>query len=1010
MRRRRTNLVSFSFFLSLLFTFILFTHTAISQNTTIPVNVGVILNENGEFEKMSLSCINMALSDFYATNSHYKTRLILNTRHSKSDAIGAAAAALDLIKNVKVQAIIGPETSTQTDFVIDLGNKSQVPILSFSASSPSLTSLGSPYFFRATQNDSSQVGAITSIIQAFGWREVVPIYVDNEFGEGVIPYLTDALQAIDTRVPYKSVISPIATDDQIVEELYNLTTMQTRVFIVHMLPSLGSRLFTKAKQVGMMNQGYVWIITNGLTNLFTSLEPSVIESMQGVLGVRPYVPKMKVLKGFRLRWKRKFQQENPSLADTELNIFALLAYDATMALAMAVENTGTTNFGFDMTNVSTNATDLEAFAVSKNGPKLLESLSVTRFRGLTRDYTFVDGQLQSLAFQILNVNGDGETGIGFWTPKKGLMKKLNLTSTDSTSKSHLRPIIWPGDSTSAPKGWEIPTNGKILRIGVPMKNGFSDFVKVITDPITNKTNACGYCIDVFNAVMHALPYAINYEFIPFQLSDGTGSGSYNDMIYQVKLGVKALILPSIKFDVVVGDTTIVANRSQFVDFTLPYTESGVSMMVPITDNNNTNAWVFLKPLTWDLWMTSACFFLFIGLVIWVLEHRVNEDFRGPPEHQVGTSFWFSFSTMVFSHWERVISNLGRFVVIVWCFVVLILTQSYTASLTSLLTVQRLQPTVSDVTELIKRGENVGFQQGSFVAGILKDLGFNEKNLLVYDSVEEWEVLFQKGTTNGGIAAAFDEVAYLKLFMGRHCFKYTIVEQTFKTAGFGFVSSLNSFSLLDFSPPLLCFVSNRAFCLFDELQAFPLGSPLVPNVSRAILNVTEGPRMNEIEDTWFKKKSCPDPSTSVSSHSLGLNSFWGLFLIAGIASILALIIFMAVFVYEHRKVLKKSDPRLSLWSRIRTLIRIFVSRDLTAHIFKEKIGIQVHSLGAATPSPHNHYPASPSSYSQHTCFYGEQGTPSTEYGDPNHNPSGQAPQDIVPTINLASPNQERHISP
>ncbi|KAJ0031596.1 hypothetical protein Pint_12580 [Pistacia integerrima] len=633
----------------------------------------------------------------------------------------------------------------QTNIVVDLGNKSQVPILSFSATSPSLTSIRSPYFFQAMQNDSSQVGAITSIIQAFGWREVVPIYVDNEFGEADIPYLTDALQAINTRIPYRSVISPVASDDQIVEELYNLMTMQTRVFIVHMLPSLGSRLFTKAKQVGMMNQGYVWIITDGLTNLFTSLEPSVIESMQGVLGVRPYVSKTKALDGFRLRWKRKFQQENPSLVDAELNIFGLLAYDATMALAMAIENIGNTNFGFDMTHVSTNATDLEAFGVSRNGPKLLESLSVTKFRGLTGDYTFVDGQLQSLAFQILNVNGDGEKGMGFWTPEKGLTKKLNLTSADSTSKSHLGPIIWPGDSTSVPKGWEIPTNEKILRIGVPVKNGFSEFVKVITDPTTNKTIATGYCIDVFNAVMQALPYAINYEFIPFALSDGTNAGSYNDMVYQVKLG---------KFDVVVGDTTIVANRSQFVDFTLPYTESGVSMIVPIKDNNKKNTWVFLKPLTWDLWMTSAFFFLFIRLVIWVvLKHRINEDFRGPPEHQVGTSFWFSFSTMVFSHRERVISNLGRFVVIVWCFVVLILTQSYTASLTSLLTVQRLQPTISD------------------------------------------------GTTNGGIAVAFDEVTYLKLFMGKHCSKYTMVEPTFKTAGFGF--------------------------------AFPLGSPLVPDVSKAI---------------------------------------------------------------------------------------------------------------------------------------------------------------------------------
>ncbi|KAJ0030049.1 hypothetical protein Pint_12577 [Pistacia integerrima] len=506
----------------------------------------------------------------------------------------------------------------QTNFVIDLGNKSHVPVLSFSATSPPLTSLRSPYFFWATENDCSQVGAITSFIQAFGWKEVVPIYMDNAF------------------------------------ELYKLMTMQTRVFIVHMYPSLGSRLFTKAKQVGIMNEGYVWIITTGLTNLLSSLEPSVIDSMQGVLG------------------------ENLCLVDAELNIFGLLAYDAIIALAMAVEKTDNTNFGFDMANVSTNSTDLEAFGVSRNGLKLLQSLLGTRFSGLTGDYTFVDRQLQSLAFQIVNVNGDGVRGIGFWTPEKGLIKKLNSTSTNSTSKSHLGPIIWP-------RGHYICSKG---------------------DPSTNKTTSTGYCINVFNVVMQALPYAINYEFIPFTLPNGTSAA----------LGLFDLPFCNYeqKFDAMVGDTTIVANRSQFVDFTLPYTKARVSMIVPIKDNNKKNTWVFLKPLTWGLWMTSACFFLFIGFVIWVLEHRINEDFRGPLEHQVGISFWFSFSIMVFSHRERVISNLGQFVVIVWCFVVLILTQRYTASVTSLLTVQRLQPTVNDVTELIKREENVGFLQGSFV--------------------------------------------------------------------------------------------------------------------------------------------------------------------------------------------------------------------------------------------------------------------------------------------------------
>ncbi|PNX88928.1 glutamate receptor-like protein, partial [Trifolium pratense] len=168
--------------------------------------------------------------------------------------------------------------------------------------------------------------------------------------------------------------------------------------------------------------------------------------------------------------------------------------------------------------------------------------------------------------------------------------------------------------------------------------------------------------------------------------------------------------------------------------------------------------------------------------------RVNNDFRGPPSHQIGTSLWFSFSTMVYAHREKVVSNLSRFVVVVWIFVVLILVQSYTASLTSLLTVEQLSPTITDVHQLLKNKMNVGYIKGSFVRGILKDLGFSDSQLKTYQSPEECHELFIKGSLNGGIDAAFDEVPYVKHFLGTYsCSKYVMVEPRYKTGGFGYVS-------------------------------------------------------------------------------------------------------------------------------------------------------------------------------------------------------------------------------
>ncbi|KAK3437313.1 hypothetical protein EUGRSUZ_C01867, partial [Eucalyptus grandis] len=60
--------------------------------TTIPVNVGVIVDLGTWVGKMGLSCVNLSLSNFYSSNPSYKTRLILNVRDSKGEEVAAAAA------------------------------------------------------------------------------------------------------------------------------------------------------------------------------------------------------------------------------------------------------------------------------------------------------------------------------------------------------------------------------------------------------------------------------------------------------------------------------------------------------------------------------------------------------------------------------------------------------------------------------------------------------------------------------------------------------------------------------------------------------------------------------------------------------------------------------------------------------------------------------------------------------------------------------------------------------
>ncbi|KAL5840233.1 hypothetical protein ACOSQ4_012841 [Xanthoceras sorbifolium] len=835
-------------------TFVMLITVVLCETSTLKdqVRVGVILDLNAKVGRIAQRWMSMAYSDFYAVKAHYRTRLALLTRNSINDVVAAASEALDLMKNEEVHVIIGPQRSAQAKFVISLGEKSEVPIISFSATSPGLSPTENPFFIRTAHDDSFQVRAIADIVKAYGWRDVIPIYENTDYGNGLITYLNDAFQEHNIRVPYRSVISLNSSEGEILQELKKLKQNRITIFVVHMTASLGSKLFTQANKAGMMSEGYAWIVTEGLSTLIDPIDPKVMDhSMQGVLGVRPYIPMSKKIKNFKAKSKGSING---------LNLFGLWAYDTVWAVAMAVEKAGAgiANSSFSKPNTSKL---LSSLGKSEMGQKLLHILLNTKFEGLSGKFHLFKGQLEPSAFEIFN---------------KGLIPDLLLNNNGkamnpASMNELLKKPIWPGNTVEQPRK---------LRIGVPVKEGFTEFV--------------------FRAVVRVLEFPLPHEFVPYV-------GSYNDLLHQII---------EQKFDAVVGDTTIVANRSTFVDFTLPYSESEVSMVVLVKNDEKKDFWIFLKPFSWDLWLITGSAFIFLGFVVWIFEHRINIDFRGPRDYQVSTIFWFSFSTLAFAHRERVVNNWSRFVLIIWVFVVLILTQSYTASLTSMLTVRRLQPRFAHVKEIRDQGYFIGYQKDSFVKELLtKQLNFDDRKLKAYSTEEEYHQALSSGT----VAAIFDEIPYIKLFLGKanNCSKYMMIGPTYRTDGFGF--------------------------------AFPKGSPLVSYISRAILNVTEADYFSEIENkTIGGKANCEGQAATLSSDSLSVYDFAGLFIIMGAASTSSLLIYTFNFIRLQWPLLNDIHPEgsRSFWSKIIYLIKNFDKKDLSAHPFR-RCESRVHP---APPNP------------------------------------------------------------
>jgi len=81
--------------------------------------------------------------------------------------------------------------------------------------------------------------------------------------------------------------------------------------------------------------------------------------------------------------------------------------------------------------------------------------------------------------------------------------------------------------------------GKKLKIAVPVKPAPNAFVNVKKNPATGKFDVTGHCIDVFEAVMQEMPYAVPYEYFPVvDPNMATNSTiSYTEICHQVSLKV-----------------------------------------------------------------------------------------------------------------------------------------------------------------------------------------------------------------------------------------------------------------------------------------------------------------------------------------------------------------------------------------------------------------------------------------------------------------------------------------
>ncbi|XP_072149430.1 glutamate receptor 3.5 isoform X2 [Setaria viridis] len=608
------------------------------------VAVGALFTYDSTIGRAARLAIELAVDDVNADRTVLAgTQLKLITQDTNCSGFLGTIEALQLMEK-NVVTVIGPQSSGIGHVISHVVNELHVPLLSFAATDPTLSASEYPYFIRTTISDYFQMNAVASIVDYYQWKEVTAIFVDDDYGRGGVTALGDALAEKRARISYKAAIPPNSNSDVISDVLFRANMMESRVMVVHVNPDTGMRIFSIANKLQMMASGYVWIVTDWLAAVLDSSAPRDLKysHIQGLIVLRQHTPESDAKNKFISKWN--VVARNRSVT-SGLNSYGFYAYDTVWTVAHAIDqflNGGQQiNFSTDPRLHDSNGSTLRlsTLKIFDGGEQMLQQLLLTNFTGLTGPVQFnSDRNLVHPAYDILNIGGSGSQLIGYWSNYSG----LSVTAPEilyqkppntSSNAQRLHNVVWPGDSTTTPKGWVFPNNGQPLRVGVPIKASFKELVSGGRGP----DNVTGYCIDIFNAAIKLLPYPVPCQFIT--IGDGTKNPNYDDIIKMIAAN---------SLDAAVGDFAIVRNRTKIAEFTQPYIESGLVIVAPVKQATS-SAWAFLKPFTLEMWCVTGALFIFVGIVVWILEHRTNEEFRGSPRRQVITIFWFSFSTMFFSH-------------------------------------------------------------------------------------------------------------------------------------------------------------------------------------------------------------------------------------------------------------------------------------------------------------------------------------------------------------------------
>ncbi|CAJ0596382.1 unnamed protein product [Cylicocyclus nassatus] len=486
-----------------------------------------------------------------------------------------------------------------------------------------------------------------------------------------------------------------------------------------------------------------------------------------------------------------------------------------------------------------------------------------------------------------------------------------------------------GEKSLLPLSQRETLENKTLKVSVYLE---APFVMQREDPkneLDENDKYEGYCIDLlqriaalckFNYTIHEVKdkaYGIREE-----------NGKWNGMVGELING---------EADLAVASLTISYSRSEVIDFTVPYMHLGISILFKKPQKTETDWFMFLWPLSWEVWLCTFASYVITSVALWLIakitpfEKLVHNNETGrwdrvDNQFSFRNSCWFTVCSLMQQGSElspRAPSM--RVATAVWWFFTMILLSSYTANLAAFLTTQRMLTPIENADDLSSQTK---IKYGTLGRGSTMSF-FNESKIETYERM--WKLMssnpayFVNSSKEGIARVKSSDYAYL---MESSMLEYA-VERDCELMQIG--------GLLD----------QKGYGI-----GLPKGSPFREEISRAILRLQEKTVLTELKEKWWKDKNVVCPAVVKKGTDDG-GSIGGIFIILVIGLGVTIILVVCEMASRRDVVTndKQSPPR-GIWYQLWHSLCVIRSSD---HTLKRKIdNLIVYQQGRPTYQYKNAY--------------------------------------------------------